>query len=139
MFRKVLIANDGSEGAFKALGTAVSLAHSHKAQLHMICVEETQWIPGSREEVIGDKELADCKFAEVVAKAEAKAKRHYVKLKSYILVGHPVSTIVEFVERDGFDLLVTGFMGHSAIFNRVIGSTTDRLVELAPCAVLVVK
>jgi len=139
MFRKILIANDGSEGAFKALGTAVSLAHSHKAQLHMICVEETQWIPGSREEVIGDKELADCKFAEVVAKAEAEAKRHHVKLKSYILVGHPVSTIVEFVERDGFDLLVTGFMGHSAIFNRVIGSTTDRLVELAPCAVLVVK
>jgi nucleotide-binding universal stress UspA family protein len=30
-------------------------------------------------------------------------------------------------------------MGHSALDNRVIGSTTDRLVELAPCTVLVVK
>ena len=139
MFKKILIASDGSEGAFKALVAALRLAHSHKAQLHMICVEETQWIPGSREEVIGDRELADRKFAEVVAKAEAEAKRHRVKLVSHIVVGHAVRAIVDFVERDGFDLLVTGFMGHSALYNRVIGSTADRLVELAPCTVLVVK
>ena len=139
MFKKILIASDGSEGAFKALVAALRLAHSHKAQLHMICVEETQWIPGSREEVIGDKELADRKFAEVVAKAAAEAKHHRVKLVSHIVVGHPVPAIVDFIERDRFDLLITGFMGHSAVYNRVIGSTTDRLVELAPCAVLVVK
>ena len=106
----------------------------------MICVEEIPWMPaGSREEVIGEKEMADCKFAEVVAKAEAEAKRHRVKLVSHLVVGHPVRTIVDFIERDGFDLLITGFMGHSALYNRVIGSKTDRLVELAPCATLVVK
>jgi nucleotide-binding universal stress UspA family protein len=139
MFKKILIANDGSAGAFKALGAALSLAHSQKAPLHMISVEEIQWIPGSREEVIGDKELADRKFAEVVANAEAEAKRRRVKLVTQIVVGHPVQAIVDFIARDGFDLLVTGFMGHSALYNRVIGSTTDRLVELAPCTVLVVK
>ena len=139
MFKKILIANDGSEGAFKALDAALRLAHSHKAQVHMICVEETQWIPGSREEVIGDKEIADRKFAEVVAKSEAEAKHHRVKLISHILMGHPVPAIVDFIEREGFDLLVAGFMGHSALYSRVIGSTTDRLVELAPCTVLIVK
>ena len=139
MFKKILIASDGSEGAFKALDAALRLAHSHKAQIHMICVEETQWIPGSREEVIGDKEIADRKFAEVVAKSEAEAKHHRVKLISHILMGHPVPAIVDFIERQGFDLLVAGFMGHSALYNRVIGSTTDRLVELAPCTVLIVK
>jgi nucleotide-binding universal stress UspA family protein len=55
------------------------------------------------------------------------------------VAGHAVPTIVELVEREAFDLLVVGFMGHSAIYNRLIGSTTDRLVELAPCPVLVVK
>jgi len=140
MFKKILIANDGSEGGFSALVAALRLAHSHKAQLHMICVEEMPWMPaGSREEVIGEKELADRKFAEVVSKAESEAKRHRVKLISHIVVGHPVPAIVDFIENDGYDLLVTGFMGHSAVYNRVIGSTTDRLVELAPCAVLVVK
>lgn len=140
MFKKILIANDGSEGAYKALVAALRLAHSHKAQVHMICVEEIPWMPvGSREEVIGEKEMADRKFAEVVAKAEAEAKWHRVKLVSYLVVGHPVRTIVDFIERNGFDLLIIGFMGHSALFNRVIGSKTDRLVELAPCATLVVK
>ena len=139
MFKKILIANDGSEGAFKALDVALRLAHSQKAQVHMISVEETQWIPGSREEVIGDKEIADRKFAEVVAKSEAEAKHHRVKLISHILMGHPVPAIVDLIERNGFDLLVAGFMGHSALYNRVIGSTTDRLVELAPCTVLIVK
>jgi nucleotide-binding universal stress UspA family protein len=139
MFKKILIANDGSEGAFKALDNALRLAHSHKAQAHMICVEEIQWIPGSREEVIGDKEIADRKFAEVVAKSEAEAKHHRVKLISHILMGHPVPAIVDFIEREGFDLLVAGFMGHSALYSRVIGSITDRLVELAPCTVLIVK
>ena len=38
-----------------------------------------------------------------------------------------------------FDVLVVGFMGHSMLYNRIIGSTTDRLVDLAPCSVLVVK
>ena len=50
-----------------------------------------------------------------------------------------MSTIVEFVRTHDYDLLVVGFMGHSALYNRLIGSTTDRLVELAPCPVFVVK
>jgi nucleotide-binding universal stress UspA family protein len=34
---------------------------------------------------------------------------------------------------------VLGFMGHSALYERIIGSTCDRLVRLAPCSVIVVK
>jgi nucleotide-binding universal stress UspA family protein len=46
---------------------------------------------------------------------------------------------VDFVKEKGFDLLVVGFMGHSALYDRVMGSTCQGLVRLAPCAVLVVK
>jgi nucleotide-binding universal stress UspA family protein len=72
-----------------------------------------------------------------VARAQAKTRR--VKLNVHIVAGHPVPSIVSFVERHGIDLLVIGYMGHSALYNRLIGSTTDRLVELAPCPVFVVK
>jgi nucleotide-binding universal stress UspA family protein len=50
-----------------------------------------------------------------------------------------VPSIVEFIEQHGFDLLVIGCAGHSALCNRLTGSTTDRLVEIAPTPVLVVK
>ena len=39
----------------------------------------------------------------------------------------------------GIGLLVIGFMGHSRLYNAVIGGTSDRLVDHSPCAVLVVK
>ena len=54
-------------------------------------------------------------------------------------LGTPLPTICDFVDREQVDLLVVGYMGHSALYNRLIGSTTDRLVEHAACTVLVVK
>jgi nucleotide-binding universal stress UspA family protein len=140
MFKKILIANDGSERAFKALIAAMQLAQVHKAQVHMICVEEVSWrLGGSREELISEKEMEDHKITEVVAKAEAEAKNHGVTLVSHTVVGRPAPSIIAFIMREGFDLLVTGFQSHSALYHRILGKTTDRLVELAPCAVLVVK
>ena len=37
------------------------------------------------------------------------------------------------------DLLVIGATGHSALYERMIGSRADRIIQLAPCPVLVVK
>jgi nucleotide-binding universal stress UspA family protein len=37
------------------------------------------------------------------------------------------------------DLLVIGATGHSALYERMIGSRADRIMQLAPCPVLVVK
>jgi len=56
-----------------------------------------------------------------------------------VLVGHEVETIINFCKEGDYDLLVIGFMGHSRIFERVWGSTSQNLTRLAPCSVLVVK
>jgi|SRR5882724_648137 len=139
MYKKILIANDGSEGAAAALTTAIALAKRLQSSLHMICVEEMPQFPTSVDEIEEVKREESHRFGRVVSHACAQAKTHRVKLESHVVAGHAVSRIVEFLENDGFDLLVIGFMGHSALYNRLIGSTTDRLVELAPCQVLVVK
>jgi nucleotide-binding universal stress UspA family protein len=62
-----------------------------------------------------------------------------IMLHPHVIVGHEVKTIVEFVKAHPFDLLVIGFMGHSALYNRVMGGTCQNLVRLAPCSVMVVK
>ena len=36
-------------------------------------------------------------------------------------------------------LVVLGFVGHSNVFGRVMGSTTQNLSRLSPCTVLIVK
>jgi nucleotide-binding universal stress UspA family protein len=58
---------------------------------------------------------------------------------SRLVPAHPVHAIVAFINEQQFDLLVVGFMGHTRLYEQIIGSTTERLVRLAPCAVLVVK
>ena len=139
MYSKILIANDGSEGAAKALATAITLAHRLKAELHMISVEELPRFPTTVDEIVEEKEEANRRFDAVIARARSRAKATRTKLDAHVVAGHAVPSIIEFIEREGCDLLVIGFMGHSALYNRLIGGTTDRLVELAPCPVLVVK
>jgi nucleotide-binding universal stress UspA family protein len=62
-----------------------------------------------------------------------------VPLEAHLVLGDPVSRIVDYVGEHGFDLLVIGFVSHSAAYHRLIGSIADRLVEHTPCAVLVIK
>ena len=139
MFSKILHANDGSAGAFEALEVALSMARHYRSELHMVSVEEMPWLPGTREEVVGDKELANHKFEGVIARAKEQARKQRVKLATHLLVGHPVQVIVDFVANNGFDALVVGYVGHSQFYNALVGSTTERLVRLAPCTVIVVK
>ena len=139
MFSKILVASDGSPGASKALNAAIELSRRLHATLHMVCVEELPRFPVTIDEVIEESTAAQKVFDDVILTARKQAKAAHVKLEAHVIAGHAVSSIVEFVERERFDVLVVGFMGHSALYNRLIGGTTDRLVELAPCQVPVVK
>lgn len=139
MWQRILHGNDGSDGAFKALRTALDVARRCRVPLHMVCVEELPRFPTTLDEVIEGEDEAGHRFAQAIAQAERLAKAQRVRLQPRVVVGHPVSKIVEIVKDENFDLLVIGFMGHSALYERIVGSTTERLVRLAPCTVVVVK
>ena len=139
MFAKILVANDGSPGALKALAAAIALAKQHRAALHMVSVAELPRFPATIDEVDEVKAEEDHRFAPVVAAVRAQAQAEGVALVTHMIPGHPVEAIVGLVGEQHFDLLVIGFMGHSALYQRIIGGTADRLVDLAPCAVLVIK
>lgn len=139
MFRKIAIAHDGSQGAAKAFSVAVTMAAENAAELHMVCAEPTPQIPATIDEVIEDRQAAKRQFDKLTGHCRTEARRKEVDLHTHVLSGHAVPKICEFVQYRGCDLLIVGYMGHSALYNRLIGSTTERLVEHAPCAVLVVK
>ena len=139
MFRKILVANDGSAGASSALGVAIELAGKLGCELGMICVEEIPRFAETIDEVEGESEAAGERFVPVINQAKERAARKGLSLNEHLVAGHPVASIIEFLRAADYDLLVLGFMGHSALYNRIVGSTTDRLVDHAPCAVLVVK
>jgi nucleotide-binding universal stress UspA family protein len=67
------------------------------------------------------------------------AQECQVALKTHVVAGHPVRDIVDLARDLKADLLVVGASGHSALYDRMVGSRADRIVHLAPCPVLVVR
>lgn len=140
MFRKILVGNDGSNGAKHALQTALDLAQRDGAELHEISVEEHLPRYGAlMGEVDEAKQDARDFFHRVIQEAEAAADTRGLRLASHVVPGHPVEAVTKFAREGGFDLLVIGFTGHSNLFGRIWGGTSQNLVRLSPCAVLVVK
>jgi nucleotide-binding universal stress UspA family protein len=105
----------------------------------MICVEEIPYLPDYIEEVRQETGTAARRFHTVLQRARALADERQIKLNTHVLAGHPVRDIVELARELDVDLLVIGGSGHSALYERMIGSRADRIIHLAPCPVLVVK
>jgi nucleotide-binding universal stress UspA family protein len=139
MFATILHANDGSEHAFRALALALAIAKQNRSEVHMVCVEEIPYLPEFMEEVRESTGTAARYFHGVLQRARSLAEQSQMHLRTHVLAGHPVRDIVRLANEIKADLLVIGATGHSAIYERMIGSRADRIVQLAQCPVLVVK
>jgi nucleotide-binding universal stress UspA family protein len=139
MFRRILIAHDGSDGAVRALDAAIELAATLHADVSMISVEED--LPKYAETIgeFEDREVEESYFQRVGAQARARAAFRGIELQHAIVAGHEVKAIVEYARENSFDLLVVGFTGHSRIYEHIWGGTSQNLARMAPCSVLVVK
>src|SRR5581483_2250019 len=139
MFSKILHANDGSEHAFHALTMALAIAKQNNSELHMISVQEIDYIPEYIEEIREEIGMAARRYHTVLQQSRELAEQSHIKLHTHVEAGHPVRKIVELAKELHVNLLVIGATGHSALYERMIGSRADRIVQLAQCPVLVVK
>jgi len=140
MFRKILVAYDGSGGAMAALRIGVGLAKRLTAELHSISVEEhLPHYAVSVGEVEDAKDRVDEYFRVLTKEARDQAALNGVELQTIIRRGHEVEMIVNCAKEGGFDLLLAGYHGHSRIFERVMGSTAQSIIRLSPCSVLLAK
>jgi nucleotide-binding universal stress UspA family protein len=140
MFRKILVAHDGSEGAQKAFAAALDLAARCGAELHVISVVEVHsHFASTMGEVMEEKDEEVKLYEQVKQEAARNAAERKVPFEARILAGHEVETIIRHAREGGYDLLAIGFMGHSRVFGRIWGGTSQNLAKLSPCTVLVVK
>jgi nucleotide-binding universal stress UspA family protein len=140
MFKRILVAYDGSEGAGAALRAGIGLAKALGAELSSVSVEEhLPHYAASVSEVKASKEDIDEYFRRLTKQARDVAATSGVELETLIRQGHEVEEIVRAARDGGFDLLILGYHGHSRIFERIMGSTAQAILRLAPCSVLLAK
>lgn len=139
VFKKILVANDGSKHGVQALTLALGLAQQNNSELNMVCVEEIPYLSESVDESREMAAIVARRIEGVFQRARARAEEYRLTLNTHLLKGHPVRTIVKLAADLNVDLLIVGARGHSALYVRMIGSQADRIMKLAPCPVLVAK
>jgi nucleotide-binding universal stress UspA family protein len=140
LYRKLLVGYDGSVGARASLSHAVSLAKSLRADLWALWVREA--IPYFLHTVDeGAAEGDAARFYAQALKAEIETIEcdQRVKINFHFQEGRAAEKIVRYAVEGSFDLIVLGSHGHSALWKGLLGHTTDRISEQAPCSVLIVR
>jgi nucleotide-binding universal stress UspA family protein len=136
MFRKILIAHDGSDPANRALHTAIEMARRFSGELHMISVEEDlPQYARTIDDVNLEKEVEDSYFVLLGARSKEMAHLEGIDLKHVIVSGHAVRSIAEFARGGNFELLVIGFTGHSHLYDHLWGGSSQNLTRMWPHAV----
>jgi nucleotide-binding universal stress UspA family protein len=132
-FERILVAIDGSECSM------VELASILHARLTALAIEGP--LPayaatvGEVEEVKREK---DSFFEALAADTRARASEAGLDIDVEVRPGHAAEVISRVAGEGGYDLVILGHRGHF-LRDHLLGSTADRVVEHAPCPVMVVR
>lgn len=142
MFRKILLATDGSPHAAEALkyardlalrdGASVVVVHSIPPLSSAIYLGE----PWS-EEVIRQTRLSGERVGAAAAEALSAAGVEQVEVE--VLDGPPADAILRAAETNACDLIVMGSRGYGRIASLLLGSVSHRVLANARVPVMVVR
>jgi len=138
----VMAATDGSRGGDRAIDMAAVLAKASAARLVVVTVDD-QLDRGELNKLArsegGLGEALDLVAGNIFQQAKLRACRHGpLAVESQHCVGDPAETIIETARRLKADIVVVGRRGRGRIAGLLLGSVSQKLLSLAPCAVLVV-
>ena len=161
LITKILVGVDGSKNSEKALDYALEIADKFSASILILNVFQpppefgypanmSSQFPASGypQDTIGDQSNMSAFIKDLRKVHEAvlsKAAERAIKLKPMLKIttelkeGNTPSQIIATAAEGGFDLIVVGILGGSEIKEFLLGSTSERVVHQARCAVLIVK
>ena len=140
MFTRILVGLDGSEAAQRALERALDLAALYGAELLVVSVEEKLPAYAATVGEVQEEERYEHRyFRQLQHEARRQAEDRGVTVRLEVVPGHPAQVLARLATERGCDLVVLGHTGHSRLHHLFLGSTADRVVERAHCAVLVVR
>src|SRR6056297_632197 len=147
MFRKVLIAVDGSAHSERAVAYGAKIAAQNGAEVilfHVMRYLGSHRVPPEMEELehIEHIRLTEADMLRNVADAvvnEAKdlaGKQGATKVQTVVQDGDPATRILEFCKAHEVDLIVVGRRGLGGLAGLLLGSVSQKISHAAPCACL---
>jgi len=139
--KKILIPTDGSDCSLRAATVGISFAKLFNAEIYAIYVVDTIILEELTRAIATkdvEKELKE-KGERYLDYVVESAEKEGIKAEAILAKGEPHDQIVFFAKNKGIDLIVMGSYGRRGTKRILIGSVTSRVIEYAPCPVLVVK
>ncbi len=137
----MLVPLDFSRASFKAIEYALPLVERFGAQLHFVHAFDYDYPPSTFSAmplVIPEAEIT----RRVRRQLEDVAKKYRADLPQknlHVAKGRTYHAICELARKLETDLIITSTHGHTGLKHVFLGSTAERIVQHAPCAVLVVR
>jgi nucleotide-binding universal stress UspA family protein len=135
---RIVIATDGSEGAWAAVREGVELAYEVGAEVSFVTVRRDLPLLGEpwyQDHLTRQLELARAALDAAGEEADRRGVLH----ESEILEGEPACEIAAFTRGRRADLLVVGSRGHGGLASALIGSVSRALLTRSPAPVMVVR
>lgn len=137
---KILVGADGSPREPKVLDAAIALAQSRGGKVYLA---RAMMVPVSIPTAVWTLQGED--FAQFLVEhgnkeLQVTAERVPAELRGQLLtrLGQPADVLVSLAEELDADMVVIGSHGYGGI-DRVLGTTAAKVVNRAPCSVLVVR
>lgn len=140
--KKILVPTDFSDQASYAFEVALSIARKSGAMLHLYHVIE---IPDHPEvtDIIAYQALGSTNVLEEIEKKLAQAVEweecRDIEVTYSVDFDTPYEKIAKKAADEQFDLIVTGSHGRQGIDRILVGSTTEKVIQRAPCLTLTIK
>ncbi len=143
MYKRILIATDGSDKSRIAAEEGVELAKAIGADVivlnvvnEVVVASAIRQLGSDRKEVEGKLKIAGQKAIDEIKK---KAEAAGVKAEPILRIGVPANTVIEVSEAKKADLIVMGSHGESGASKLLIGSVVQKVLYWATIPVLVVR
>ncbi|MCR6546839.1 universal stress protein [Dehalobacterium formicoaceticum] len=141
MFKKILVAIDGSEHSMKATDAALELAQMDQAHVELLYVAPSfKYLSAETATIIEQLEKDMMEESKgIVAKAAEKFEGKNVQFETNVILGNAADLIIEEAEKKGIDVIVMGSRGLNAVSRFFLGSVSHKVLTYAPCSVLIVR
>ena len=136
MFKTIVVGADGSDGAARALSSAVDLARRGNASLVIAHIDERILGKGGGP-IRADEDEIQAAIRRQAEQLAAEGIDTQVEMAD-VMLGGPAHAIEGIADRANADLIVVGTRGHTAVAGLLLGSVTQRLLHIAKRPVLVV-
>ncbi|MDA8156307.1 MAG: universal stress protein [Actinomycetota bacterium] len=138
--KRILVTHDGSKASDKALKKAVEIGAKFESSITVLSVIPdlylTELSDADRQRLL---QIMTEETQNSMEKIRASLTGKSVDAKIILRQGDPAEKILETAKKMKVDLIVTGSHGRHGAKKFLLGSISSRIVDYAPCPVLVIK